>query len=70
MPENESAIEREIGNASGTGSDFRGGMGQGAEEERGGGTVGLVTHMRVEIGRWQKEWDSELVALHLGWGGR
>jgi len=65
VPENENAIGREIENASETGSGSRGGMGQVAEVVRGDGTVGLIIHMRVEIGRWRKEWDFDSIATGI-----
>lgn len=44
-------------NASETEIGFRGAMGQGVVVVRGAEIVGSITHMRVVIGRWQKEWD-------------
>lgn len=65
--ETESAIE--TGNGTEIGS--REEMAQGAVVVRAAEIVGSVTHTRVEIGRWQKEWDFETVfvssPLRLGW---
>jgi hypothetical protein len=65
--ETESAIEK--GNGTEIGS--RDEMAQGAVVVRAAEIVGSTTHTRVEIGRWQKEWDFETVfvfsPLRLGW---
>jgi len=63
--ESESAIE--TGNENGTETETeigsRDGMAQGAVVVRAAETVGSITHTRVEIGRWRKEWDFETVFL-------
>lgn len=66
-----SAIEKGIENATETEIDFRGEMVQEAVVAQAAEIVGTITHTRVGIGRWQKEWDFKTVVLfsplHLGW---
>lgn len=57
--ETESTIVKGIENATETETEIgsRGEMGQGAVVVRVAEIAGSISHMRVEIGRWQKEWD-------------
>lgn len=49
------------GNVSETETGFHGEMGQGEVAVEAEGVADSITRIRVEIGRWQKEWDSELL---------
>lgn len=55
--ESGSAIEKEIASETETEIGSRGAMGREAAVERAAEIVGSITHMQVEIGRWQREWD-------------
>lgn len=55
-------IERGSETATETEIDFRGETVRGVVA-RAAETVGSITHTRVGIGRWQKEWDCDLIHI-------